>query len=605
MADKEIDKCWIPHNVRVLNILQSYSGAAKTIPKDQWNCPKLNCKRECKLVLQEPDPEIIPASDKYSSRISFTIECTGPPNSDGPKGEHKVKVKRKLPRGQLVMTEDGYNYDNDLELSVKEGEKTHVFYKWVGPIGDNQLEAAKDETITISTKIADKEIKEQVKLSVGIDLAIDAIEPVRKGEGEICPFREETFKVFVKDAFHPGESVAQMAERFKTRPRLYVDMEGEVEDPFDYDDLKYGLFGPLAQEVLKSLYKAQFLASNRLVQDCKCDGCEWMIKQYQGRSQLICQSPEGLKRLSLVMCQKGTHTFHARIKADIDSKEDQMPGHESQVTIDEYPYRTLAWFFHSVIPAFDGLGKMLPKNAAVKALRCSQEWWGLSGAQFDNKQDALIGVTMATFGCLKRVALDKEVVNTLGFVKLAKFLNVYFKVAGLVTGAMDEYWTPCTQMDYERISCSQEKSMRGTGGPDLRTSQRQMTLDLTQAIVKESGANHMVLMKKDGLTDYRLERPRKQKSIESLTSQSDALEYARSEATKIYEGKRSLNIPAFSDERQVIHLKGDGSPGSLILVTKDDIKEYEYPDKEWQSIIEINAGGKVGFIQGDKLLAVR
>ena len=286
MADKKFDKCWKPHNQRVLNILNSYSGNAKVISRDQWHCPKLKCKRQCKLVLQKPDPDVIPANPKYCSRISFALECTGPSNSDGAETKHKVNIKRKLPRGQLVLSKGDYNYDRDLELMVKEGEKTNVFYKWVGPIKQKDLEHPLDETITFTTNVSEKEIIKEVKLSVGIDLAIDEIEPVRKGEGEICPSREETFRVFVKDAFHPDKSMAEMAKRFKAKHRLYVDRKGKVEDPFDFSDMQYGLFGPLAQEVFKLLYKTEFLASNRVVQDCQCEGCEWAIKDYEVSANL-------------------------------------------------------------------------------------------------------------------------------------------------------------------------------------------------------------------------------------------------------------------------------------------------------------------------------
>ena len=197
-------------------------------------------------------------------------------------------------------------------------------------------------------------------------------------------------------------------------------------------------------------------------------------------------------------------------------------------------------------------------------------------------------------------------VSALGFEGYAKFLEKYFIVAGLVTGAMDEYWTPCTQMDYERLSCSERKSMdRGPDGGPLATSKQAMTLDLAQAIVKGTGAKHMVVMKKQGIVNFRLEKPRKQKSVKTVKSAIDAMELARSQASKIYEGKRTVNIPSFSDDKQILHLEGDGTPGSLILITPESIVKYDYPDKEWKSVIEINENGNVEFIKGDKLRMIK
>lgn len=185
-------------------------------------CPKLGLEDRVSLTLERyegldvaVEHPVLPAHPDYGSALTFSF---GAPGENRIGQNLEAVVRAASPHGRLLTPQQklaGQEGSPELKLEAAPGVEHTLYYHYVG---EPPADAALDELVTV--EIPSMGYRQDVSLSVGIDLALVGAEPLWKGPltaGVAVPFR-----VRVEDRFHPETNVKELFEAFEIAPDLHI-----------------------------------------------------------------------------------------------------------------------------------------------------------------------------------------------------------------------------------------------------------------------------------------------------------------------------------------------------------------------------------------------
>jgi hypothetical protein len=552
----------------------------------------LNIRSRTSEMTVVAEHAILPAHHDYYNEIRFRFKAAN--KKDG--SAYQARIIARQQWGALVK--DGLQQGGTrvYEMAVWPNSDCTVSYHWVGP--PSMMRAA-DEIVTI--EIPELGLKQEVAFSVGIDLAVVAVQ--RKHGGPLFPVFWEPFHVSITDRFHPNADLAALLKRFNIKTDLKIEQTSYAPAPVNPADTGFlsALFTRIEGSALGSLHDAVIW-----------DAGQWEVQGTADKRFVLIQKGEyedgkpWLEYPSIVFWERGGYQFQVTLRPgafDADPRTDTaltevFTVEEFRGMGDEMVHTVLLPSIEFLAGALAGYSKGLPLKLAF----CLK---GLAGDIYALLQphettgstvDASINFLCDAFGCWTDVIGESKIAEN-AIVKELELIEV--NTLALYYKTLFET-CPVEKPDWVVKKGPAGKATAGAATQPPTRYDLDKVLEIAQLTIKRTRNNYLVILEREGME-------RSAASVfgkGTLAPAPEKLGTAQSDLERIEQGERFVVIPANNNERLVLQLNGGGGQGRLIVVTGDAVTRYAYPTAAWDATMEIDCTGKATTMQGEVLKPV-
>lgn len=514
--------------------------------------------------------KILPAHSDYYNEIVFKLNA-----SDKPDGNpYKAHVTAKGQYAALVRELYQPGGTNNLEMDVVNNRDCTFYYHWSGP---PTMKQALDETVTI--EIPALKLKKEVTFSVGIDLQMVSVQ--RAYGGDLFPIMWEPFHISAIDGFHPNEDLVALLKEFSIKTDLKIEQV----------NFTAAHVNPSETGFLSALITRIEGISGSSLQDAVIwDAGKWEVQKTRDMKYVLMQKgtyedgKSWMEYPAIVFWERGTYQFKASMNPgpfDADPRNNTVltalyEVKEFRGFSDEVIHTVFMPSAEFLASALSGFSKSLPLKMAF----CSK---GLAGdLQGGKYSDAVADL----FGCYIDVLGDSNVAKKIKDLVGQNTLAMYVK-------ALCENMVPDKQEKERAVQKSVSTSVPTRASEESGGSGDTMNkvLEVARSAVKGTGDSFVVILEREGLVSYSADIAGGAK----LMPAPERLGTAQSDRERIEVGYRFLVVPAKKQEKLVLELKGNGKPGSIIIVTPDLIKRYPYSSSPWQSTVTVDSNGNAAY----------
>lgn len=519
-------------------------------------------------ISAEAEHEILPSLSKFYSQITFKFR--------GPDKEYKAIVSTQQKDGALVQKQDEAGGTGRLEMQVRPGSTNEVFYHWVG---DQEMTSAREDVVTI--EIPELKLKQELKISVGIDLQMLRVE--NRWKEPVIPGVYHPFKVYVNDVFHPKADAAELFKKFYFKAHLKVKQE-YFEPVTIYDPEKEDWLPRLMAHIDGAVIPQGALVRDLI--DAKLE------KSEKGESFLIAEDLKEDKSVEaafpgFIPYDRGNYQFAIQLVCDYDSNKSNNQILSQVIDVSQYSvheemlngfllptaksYVSMVPYAGSVLFGID-TGVKIQQGKYKEAIVDTALMIGsdVAGEWIDTKRMEILEkpykeiVAKAT-----RTPLDK-----LGKKELAYCLKrAKEQYAGDLGGAVIG-WT---------IDKAKEKIEEK--GP-VRAAQP-AGFEFLRLFLKGYGDYGLIAITKDGLKDCSFYDQKGQK----LTNAPAQVFSGPAEGERVFDEKEVIVVPFKLDEEIRVQAEGTGGPGNIITITPEKVSTHEYSKTRGQYKMKVNKSG--------------
>ena len=511
---------------------------------------------------------ILPSVSKFYSRITFKFR--------GPNKEYKAIVSVQQKDGALVLKQDEQAGTGRLEMQVRPGSDNELFYHWTGV---QEMTSARDDTVTI--EIPELKLKQELSISVGIDLQPLRVENDWKGPA--LPGVFHPFKVYVNDSFHPKADAAQLFKKFYFKAHLRVNQD-YYEPVTIYDPGKEDWLSRLLSHIEGAAIPGQALTNNLI--NAKLERSD------SGDSFLIAEDWKEAKNIEAALpgaipYNRGNYQFGFELVCEDDANKSN--NHILSEVIDVEEYSVHGEMFNGfVVPFMKSSLALVPevdlvlysidtgvnlqqgnyKDAIMDtAFRIGSDmagdWVGDKGKEAMEEHFKQI-IAKAKSKPVEQLS-KKELEYCLRRAKEEYVADLGEAIAGMVVGEVKDKLVPEAEAYIKQHKGSEFLKLFLTG----------------------YGGYGLFVFSKDGIADYSVY----DKNGQKLSNAPEKMFSGPPEDQKICDGDKAIVVPFLLGEEIKLEANGTGSAGNLITITPDNVTTQAYPDKEWQSKMQVTSSG--------------
>lgn len=200
------------------------------------SCSNLGLEDSVSLVLERYEGlkatveyPVLPAHPDYYSALTFSFGAPGE-NETGKTCD--AVIRAVSPGGRLLTAEQklaGEDGSLQLTFAATPGAENTVYYHYIGAPPQDGAVAE-----TVIFEVPERDYRQDVSLSVGIDLALVGVVPLWSEaltSGVAVPFR-----VRVEDRFHPDANLKELLDTFDVKPDLRIIRKSFVPTPVSGPD---------------------------------------------------------------------------------------------------------------------------------------------------------------------------------------------------------------------------------------------------------------------------------------------------------------------------------------------------------------------------------
>ena len=518
---------------------------------------------------------ILPAHPDYYNTITFRFKAAD--KADG--SAYRAHIVARQQGGALVAESEQPGGARTFEMEIWPDNDCEVYYHWIGP---PSMMKATDEIVTI--EIPELGLKQEVGFSVGIDLAIVAVQ--RKFGGPLYPLFWEPFNVYITDRFHPDADLSELLERFRIKTDLKIEQTSYGPAPVAPAETGFlsALFTRMEGSPLGALHEAVIW-----------DGGAWEAQRTLDKRCTLAQKgtyADGKPWIdypAIVFWERGTYQFKVSLKpGPFDADPRNNTALTELFTIDEFRGMGDEVVHTVFLPSIEFLAETLSgfsKSLSLKYAFCLKSLAGdLHGGKYlDFFTDA--------WGCSIDVVGDSDLPERIKELLDNHTLALYVK-------------TLCDTMVQNKPAGTTQTP--GPGAPIVKGSlpagyDLKKILEIARRAVQGSRDKYLVILEKDGLQRYAATIS----AGEMLAPAPRKLGQAQTPSERIEDGQRFVVIPAGNEEELSLQLNGNGGAGALIIVTADAVTQYAYPSASWQSTVTVDSTGTATSTEGKDLNPVQ
>jgi len=516
-------------------------------------------------ITVEVDNEILPSVSDYYSRIAFKFR--------GPDKEYKAVISVKQKDGALVRKRDEKGGSNQMELKVRSGETNEVFYHWAGK---QEMTSAREDIITI--EIPDLKLKEELKISVGIDLQPLRVE--NDWRGAAFPGVYYPFKVYVNDGFHPKADAAELFKKFHFKAKLTV-----TQDYFEpvtiYDPDKEGWLSRFISHMEGAVIPQGALLNNIIKAKLE--------KSKQGDAFLIDEDWKEEKNAQgalpgAIPYDRGNYQFGFELTCECDSNKNNNKILSQMIDVEEYSAHG-EMLNEFLVPTMKSSVSVLPEaDLVVYAIDTGVNLYegnyteaivdtgfqigsNIVGKQIDIKRTEAHLKRLVAKARRKTVSelFEKELKYCLDRAKELYVANMGAAISNLTAGKIkDEIMSGGSVESPAQITQS-------TGREFLHN------------FLKGYGDYGLVILNKDGVDSYKIYD---QKGNE-LKDAPEQIFSGPPEDERIFDEEEVVVVPFKLGEKIQIQPQGTGKSAEIVTITPNGVTEQEYPKEKGESKIQI------------------
>ncbi len=517
-------------------------------------------------ITSEVEHGILPSLSEYYSRITFKFR--------GPDREYNTIVSVKQKDGALVGKRNEKGGANKLELKSRPGETNEVFYHWVG---EQEMTRARDDIVTI--EVPDLKLKEELKISVGIDLQPLRVENAWRGSA--LPGVYHPFKVYVNDSFHPKADAAELFRKFHFKAKLSVTQD-YYEPVTIYDPDKESWLSRLISHMEGAVMPRGAVTNNIIKAKLE--------KSKEGDAFLIDEEWKEEKNPQAALpgaipYDRGNYQFGFELVCEKDANKNNNKILSQVIDVEEYSANgeMLNEFLAPTMKSYAGL--VSESGLVIYAIDTGVNLYEGNYTEAIVDTGFQIGSDVAgdwidtkrTEAYLQRIVAKArgKTVAQLSKDELKYCLERAKKQFAGGIGSAISNWT---------AELAKDEIMPAGGVPESLDQNIESTgKEFLHLFLKGYGGYGLVILNKDGVDSYKVY----DEKGNELKKAPDQIFSGPEEDESIFDGKETVVVPFKLGGNIQIQAQGTGKSAEIVTITPSGVTQKEYPLDKWRSKMRV------------------